>query len=224
MFKGFTKEFQSRLENYNRNSEQFLFNFSDLEPNYDEENQFDITSTQLREEIGKIAGSKERNESYPRAFSFAQVPKKIVLSKQSFFLWFMISKKLLSKLVNASEKRVIKLPNEETSKGEELFRIRPSARSLFFIIEKEPDGKRDADKVEEILGSENECAEQVKEKVNNARASSLQKIEQVISQSKADIEELEINYVDILPTYCGCEVGVYNNNHYLYKNHLNNCL
>lgn len=64
MFKGFTNELKTKIEEYNRNSKIFIFCLSDLQESSDRgrdedgyvEQKFDILSPELRQKLAEVIG------------------------------------------------------------------------------------------------------------------------------------------------------------------------
>ena len=73
MFKGFTNELKTKIENFNQNSKRFIFCLSDLQESSDRgvdrygdgELKFDILSPELRQKLENVTGV-----SNPKAIKF----------------------------------------------------------------------------------------------------------------------------------------------------------
>ena len=79
MFKGFSENLKKILEEYNQNSECFIFNVSDLEYSSDRnqgEHKFDIYSKELRQKLGNIIVANGGTISNPTSIKFVNLEKK----------------------------------------------------------------------------------------------------------------------------------------------------
>jgi hypothetical protein len=80
MFKGFTEKLRTHLEEFNRTSDQFLFNISDLEYSSDRqrgEYKFDIISDELRQKLGNAIIANGGTISNPRGINFRKFPYRL---------------------------------------------------------------------------------------------------------------------------------------------------
>jgi len=77
MFKGFVEKLKNKIEKYNQNSKNFVFNVSDLEYSTERnqgEYRFNIRSAELRQKLGNIIASNGGTMSNPVGINFLDFP------------------------------------------------------------------------------------------------------------------------------------------------------
>jgi hypothetical protein len=225
MFKGYNEIFKTKLEEYNKNSEFVLFCVYDLEPSPDrkkEENQFDILSSELREKLGNVITSnggvmKPRGIRWPEGFP-ERLKSSSAFGFKNFYTWIKVKKTSLAEFANKSKGRIIDFPNTSDKTQINVLSATQIIGKSFLGIELEI-GHEDRYIMNWVS---NEYS-----KVSNARTKALNEIRTSLGKNNlADVQTAEIDWMDVLPDWCSCEVKETGNieNNALYSRHINSCL
>lgn len=228
MFKGIIKEFQERLESFNEESDFFVFNFTDLEQGdyekYEEgKNKYYIYSQELWQKLAKIIQDRKQtgddNISTPKSIFFNS--DTIYFGKSGnlywdfaykYNFWFVFSKDTIYQMAKKGVDR--KMNGFLVYDGEG---IENCSLTLPFGYE-----------IWKIALKEEKEESYFAKSIVEFRNSNVSQINQVIEETNIDISELEINYLEILPDHCRCEVEVNPDgtikDHSLYRNHILSCL
>src|SRR4051812_41220556 len=112
MFKGFTENLEKILEEYNRNSEYFIFCVSDLEKQEGGAYKFDICSPELRQKLRNIITSNGGIMPTPTEIKFSEFPPRLKRYGVGIFeSWIKINKKFLTELNQSNSSRIIIIPD-----------------------------------------------------------------------------------------------------------------
>jgi hypothetical protein len=220
MFKGLSKEFKEELERFNRETEFFCFSCSDLElGSYsgDKDKKCYLYSGELKSELNKVIQElkkPEENIPTPRSIFFSHFPPYVLLNDLSpvydFNWWVIFPKDSIYQMAKRGKEQGRNSFLVYEGEG----KVNTTATLPFFFCN--------------VWFKEDDLIHKFEDKLKRTRNLVWDEIRQVISKVGLDVSDLEINYLELLPDNCRCEVEVNLDgtlkNPSLWESHVNNCL
>lgn len=230
MYQGTSEKLKKKIQEFNANSEWFIFSQGDLEPNYKEISgkRYNIFPSELKQKLGEIISQRKTSgddiSSSPAVIE-AQLSLDPNISKDSFGpanynWWFSVRKEHIYQQARKNGGSLISLlPNDQRGNW-----IATTTKGLGYIFGDE--NYRRSSEWKEICRNEKKIVEEKWQNFRNTCRSARTEIKNKIEEVNMDLAEVFAGgeyFFDLHPQYCFCGDSPSEQENY-YWDHITWCL
>lgn len=232
MFVGVNEKLKKKIQEFNTNSDWFIFSQGDLEPNYNEISgkRYNIVSPELKQKLGEVISQRKTAEDNISAsptiietqLSLNPNGGKWNFGPANYYWWFVVAKKHIYQQARASGGNRISL----TSDNEKGNWSATATEGLGYIFGDKH--YRRSSEWKEICQSEKQSVEEKRNNFWNTRLAGSHgntEIKKKIEEANMEIAEVfaDGEYFNLRPTYCFCGDSPVEQAEY-YRDHIMDCL